>query len=33
MNIGSDIILASPLAKWFTAKGITNGINAQIFLL
>jgi hypothetical protein len=29
-NKGSRYYTESPLAKWFTAKGVTNGINEQI---
>jgi hypothetical protein len=29
-NKGSGYYTGSPLAKWFTAKGVTNGINEQI---
>ena len=29
-DIGSSAYSRSPLAKWYTSKGITNGINAQI---
>lgn len=29
-GIGSNYYSTSPLAKWYTAQGITNGINAQM---
>ena len=32
-GIGSSSYKNSPLAKWFTSKGVTNGINSQIIPL